>query len=195
MTVEDVSDLRKQGRVEDAYDASRSLYAVDKSKDATICMLLTAVDMQRRFLSDGRAEEAEKIALALQRLAVNAPIAEHTLLGLWGEELAVDYLSNKGYIILERDWHSTHKDIDIIVRKGDLTVFVEVKARRNDMFINPAEAVNWKKQQNLRRAINHYIHYRKIDGPIRFDVITIVGTLGSTNPEIEHIEDFALSMR
>ena len=50
-------------------------------------------------------------------------------------------------------------------------------------------AVDHQKQQNLLRAINHYIHYRRQDCPWRFDVISIVGTPGCQDPQIEHIED------
>lgn len=46
-----------------------------------------------------------------------------------GEQMAVDYLLHKGYQILERDWKSGHRDLDIIALDGDTVVFVEVKTR------------------------------------------------------------------
>ena len=45
-------------------------------------------------------------------------MAEHNDLGKWGEDLAVDYLQRKGYVILERDWRSGHRDLDIIALDG-----------------------------------------------------------------------------
>ena len=60
------------------------------------------------------------------------------------------------------------------------------------MFAEPESAVNYQKLKNLRLVINHYIKYRQIDNPWRFDVITIVGELGCTTPEIQHIQDFQL---
>ncbi|MCR5512072.1 MAG: YraN family protein, partial [Prevotella sp.] len=120
---------------------------------------------------------------------------EHIQMGIWGEELATVYLREKGYIILERDWHSKHRDIDIVAWHDGYIVFVEVKTRRNRDFADPVKSVNIEKQKNLCRAINHYIHYRKPDYPWRFDVITIVGELGTTKPEITHIEDFRLQCR
>ena len=117
---------------------------------------------------------------------------QHLVLGTWGEELAADYLQRKGYTIVERDWHSGHRDIDIIAWDGFNTVFVEVKARRNRAFVEPEEAVNYHKLMNVRRAINHYIKYKNIRTPGRFDVITVVGTPECANPEIQHIEDFQL---
>ena len=120
---------------------------------------------------------------------------KHLQMGVWGEELAVAFLRDKGYVILERDWHSSHRDIDIIAQEGETIVFVEVKTRRNSDFTDPLNAVNFKKQKNLVRAINHYIHYRKFNNPWRFDVITIVGEMGINMPEINHIEDFNLYNR
>ena len=119
-------------------------------------------------------------------------MAAHNELGKWGEDLAAIYLREKGYVILERNWHSNHRDIDIIAQDKDYLVFIEVKARQNRMFAEPESAVNYQKLKNLRLAINHYIKYRQIDMPWRFDVITVVGELGCKEPEIQHIEDFTI---
>ena len=116
------------------------------------------------------------------------PMAEHNDLGRWGEDVAAEYLRQKGYVIVERDWKSGHRDLDIIALDGDTVVFVEVKTRRNCLFTEPVEAVNYQKIRNLQQAANHYIHYRRIDREIRFDIISVVGTIGS-HPDIEHIED------
>lgn len=115
-------------------------------------------------------------------------MAEHNDFGKWGEDIAARYLVEQGYCILERDWKSGHRDIDIIARKDDHIVFIEVKTRRNRLFMEPEQAVDWKKRKNLRASINHYVKYRRIDLQIRFDIITVVGNLGTT-PEINHIED------
>ena len=116
-------------------------------------------------------------------------ISEHSQMGIWGEEVAAEYLQDQGYIILERDWHSDHRDIDIIARQDEVVVFVEVKTRRNTDFGSPERAVDWKKRRNLRYAINHYMSYQKIDSPTRFDIITVVGTLGTPHPTVNHLED------
>jgi Holliday junction resolvase-like predicted endonuclease len=110
-------------------------------------------------------------------------------LGVWGEEQAADYLIRKGYTIVERDWKSGHRDIDIIATNGQVMIFVEVKARRNRVFGEPEDAIDYKKMQNLRAAINHYIKFKNIRQDIRFDVITIVGTPYQGEAEITHIED------
>lgn len=219
MTINEIFGLRNQGRKEEAYEAARAIYATDKSPHAMAAMFWTAVDVLKLRVSEDRMEEEKKIFFALERLLPNVKDEkgwmhdamnkcqtlinrgekrislfdngpEHLKMGVWGEELATAYLREKGYVILERDWHSTHRDIDIIARQGDYIVFVEVKTRRNRDFADPLQAVNYQKRKNLRLAINHYIHYRKFDNPWRFDVITVVGEMGSKMPEINHIEDF-----
>ena len=117
-------------------------------------------------------------------------MAEHNDLGRWGEKVAAAYLQRKGYTVVECDWKSGHRDLDIIAlnEKGDTLVFVEVKSRRNLVFADPIDAVNYQKIRNLQQAANHYIKYRHVDLDIRFDIITVVGT-PDTEPEISHIED------
>jgi len=119
-------------------------------------------------------------------------MAAHNELGAWGETLAADYLERKGYTILERNWHSGHRDIDIIAWHEQVVVFVEVKTRRNRLFIEPEEAIDYRKLNNLRAAINHYVKFKNIRQQIRLDAITIVGTPEQGAPEITHIEDFPL---
>lgn len=221
MHVSKIFSLRRQGLVEEAYEAARNLYAVDKSIDATVAMFWAATDALKIRVNDERLSEAEKIYSALERLltraddengwmhdamkrnlallkqgrnreelAANGPL--HIRTGIWGESLAVSYLRDNGYVILERDWHSKHRDIDIIAQDGDVIVFVEVKTRRNRDIVEPETAVNYQKLKNLSLAINHYVHSKHIDNPWRFDVITVVGSLGSSNPELQHIKDFRI---
>ena len=218
MTVNDVFDLRREGRIEEAYDAIRPLYAEDKGPSTSLAMFWTAVDILRARTGEGRIDEARKILLALERMLPNVPdnngyvqdafarcqqVLEktekreltrnegpnHLQTGIWGEDLAAAYLRDKGYAIVERDWHSGHRDIDIIARHGEYLVFVEVKTRRNTDYGDPVMAVDHKKRRFLRLAMNHYIKYRHIDDPVRFDIITIVGTPGCANPVINHLED------
>ena len=119
-------------------------------------------------------------------------MAAHNELGAWGEQLATDYLQQKGYTIVERDWHSGHRDIDIIALDENVVVFVEVKTRRNRMFGEPEDAIDYMKLRNLRAAINHYVKFKRLSKDIRLDVITIVGTPDRDTPEISHLQDIPL---
>ena len=118
-------------------------------------------------------------------------MAAHNELGKWGEDAAAKYLQQKGLTILERDWQSGHRDIDIIAQDGDTIVFVEVKTRRNRQFTDPEQAVDYRKRRNLLYAMNHYVKFKRLDQELRFDILTVVGT-GEGEPEIEHIEDIRL---
>ena len=119
-------------------------------------------------------------------------MAAHNELGKWGEDLAVDYLQRKGYTIVERDWKSGHRDIDIIAYDENGTlVFIEVKTRRNRLFGDPEDAVDYRKLRSLQSSMNHYIKYRRINVEVRLDIITVVGTIGE-EPNIEHIIDVTL---
>ena len=118
-------------------------------------------------------------------------MAAHNELGKWGEDLAADYLQRKGYTIIERDWKSGRRDLDIVAKNGNVIVFVEVKTRRNSLYGQPEEAVDYRKLQSLQQAINHYIKFRHIRQEVRFDIISSVGTIG-TEPDIQHIQDVAL---
>lgn len=68
MTVKEVFDLRKQGRIEEAYEAIRPMYAAHKGRYTTLCMFWTAADVFKLRLDQGRTDEAEKILEALKRM-------------------------------------------------------------------------------------------------------------------------------
>lgn len=119
-------------------------------------------------------------------------MARHNELGKWGEELAVRYLRDKGYVVIDNDWKSGHRDIDIIAMDDEVLVFVEVKTRSNCHYTEPIDAVNYHKMMNLRRAFNHYIKYHRVDCDVRFDVVAIVGTPENEAPKIDHFKDIPI---
>lgn len=118
-------------------------------------------------------------------------MATHNDLGKWGEEVASAYLEQKGYRIIERDWRSGHRDIDLIAISATDIVFVEVKTRSSRSYGEPYEAVSAQKLRNLRSAIHHYVRSRNPSRRPRFDVISIVMT-DLIRPEIEHFEDISI---
>ena len=107
--------------------------------------------------------------------------------GKRGEDLAVNYLINKGYQILERNWRSGHKEIDIIALDGNTLVAVEVKTRQSNTYGEPDIAVGVMKQKMLIWAAEAYVRYKNLDVEIRFDIISIVMT--NTEIHLEHLED------
>ncbi|MBK0369395.1 YraN family protein [Flavobacterium agrisoli] len=114
-------------------------------------------------------------------------MAEHNELGKLGEELAVDFLVQNGYQILERNWRFQKAEIDILASKNEILAVVEVKTRSSADFGLPQDFVNSKKIKQLLSAVNSYVSDREIDFEIRFDIVAVLKTTESTS--IEHIED------
>ena len=71
MTVKEVFELRKQGKIEEAYEAIRPMYAVHQGKYTTLCMFWTASDILKKRILEQRLDEAEKIFRALLRVLPN----------------------------------------------------------------------------------------------------------------------------
>jgi len=118
-------------------------------------------------------------------------MAEHNALGKEGEDVAENFLKDKGYQIHERNWHSVHKELDIIAQYDGWLVVVEVKTRTGNNWEPPEDAVNKTKIKNIVKAANHYICLHKIDLPVRFDVISVIKENIQWN--IEHFEDAFLA--
>ena len=114
-------------------------------------------------------------------------MSEHLSFGASGEDRAVVYLKRKGYAILERNWHSGHKELDIIARRGNTLVVAEVKTRSSRTWEEPYQAVDRKKQKLIIAAADAYVRRKNLDLDVRFDVIYVVMTGKDT--EIEHIEN------
>lgn len=111
--------------------------------------------------------------------------------GRWGEHRAELLLRSKGYRILGRRVHLSPRDeLDLVARKGDVLVFVEVKTRRTEDFGRPVEAVNRAKRQAMSRAAIRYLRRLRVKPPhFRFDVVEVVGTENDPQPVIRHLEN------
>lgn len=115
-------------------------------------------------------------------------MSKHNERGAKGEEIAVKFLKNNGYVILERNWYSGKKEIDIIATEKDWLVFIEVKTRKDFSFGFPEEAVTPKKEAFLKEAADAYIEAHPQYSKIRFDIISILLTHDKAE-EIKHLED------
>ena len=100
------------------------------------------------------------------------------------EELAGKYFIEQNYEILKKNWQAGRKEIDIIVKKENLIVFVEVKSSSSKKFGHPSERVDKKKVQNLSDAAKQFILTHNLhDIDLRFDLITFV------DGKLEHYEN------
>ena len=108
-------------------------------------------------------------------------------LGKQGETIALHYLQQRKYTIIEQNFRCKCGELDIIAREGKVTVFVEVKTRKNLSYGPPQLAVTPFKQRQISKAALFYLAQKKIQGTnARFDVIAIL--LGNNEvPQIDHI--------
>ncbi len=113
----------------------------------------------------------------------------HNILGKEGERAVFAYLEQKGYRILEKNWHYQNFEVDLIVSNYELIAFVEVKTRTSNFIVSPLESVDRKKQNNLIRAANIYVQIKQISLPIRFDIVSAVYFPAQGIFEIEHYAD------
>ncbi|MGI6168876.1 MAG: YraN family protein [Christensenellales bacterium] len=95
--------------------------------------------------------------------------------GKIGEDAAAHYLEQNGYELVERNYRSVAGEIDIIARKGEKVVFVEVKARSSSRFGSPGEAVDARKQQRIRQAALCFLSEAGMGEryPLGFDVVEV----------------------
>ena len=92
-----------------------------------------------------------------------------------GERVAERWLVGRGWQVLARRFRSGHRDIDLVVERGGVVAFVEVKARRSLEFGDPAAAVQGRKRRELARSAADWI--RRFGGPAtayRFDVVAVL---------------------
>ena len=114
-------------------------------------------------------------------------MAEHYELGKKGEQLAVNYLINKGYKIVERNWRFQKAEIDIIATKDKILISVEVKTRSTNDFGSPQDFVTPKKIKLMVSAMNEYILNKDLDIELRFDIVAI--TKDKSSFDIQHFKD------
>jgi putative endonuclease len=106
--------------------------------------------------------------------------------GSKGENVAADFLLAKGFEIVERNFRFKHAEIDLIVRRGNWLIFVEVKTRSSSAFGEPEEFVGTTQAGKIYEAAEAYIFKTDWQGHVRFDVVSV--KVGSDS-EIMHFED------
>lgn len=113
---------------------------------------------------------------------------KNNAIGKTGENWAADYLQQQEYEILVKNYRYKHYEIDLIARKGNLLVFVEVKTRTNLDYGLPETFVNAKKEAYIRQAAEQYLYETNWQHNIRFDIIAIT-QLADALPQIVHLQD------
>lgn len=115
-------------------------------------------------------------------------MAEHNDFGKEAEAVAKGYLIKRGYEIIAQNFRFQKAEIDLIAKKDNIIVVIEVKARSTNHFMNPEEAVNKRKIKLIISATNHFLEKQNILLPVRFDIISILKKTDHSF-KIHHIVD------
>jgi putative endonuclease len=104
--------------------------------------------------------------------------------GLAGEEQAIRYLLSRGWTLVAHRFRVGRAEVDLIVRRGDLVAFVEVKTRRGDAFGSPFAAVTGLKRRELVKVARVWVdRFGRPSDIYRFDCVGVV------DGRLDHLED------
>jgi len=109
-------------------------------------------------------------------------------IGKWGEDIATEYLTQKGYELVARNIRTPYGEIDIIAKQGDIIIFVEVKTRTSNKMGLPEESITPRKREHMLAAADHYAAENEIDH-WQIDVVAVEGKPGSVEPKITYFEN------
>jgi putative endonuclease len=123
---------------------------------------MATIDLRRaapRDLVDGRSMSGTRRAL-----------------GAAGEEAAAAWYLARGYTVVARNWRCREGELDLVLRRGTVCVFCEVKSRSSTAFGAPVEAVTAAKQARLRRLAARWLADQPPPRPaqLRFDVASVL---------------------
>lgn len=116
-------------------------------------------------------------------------MAEHNTIGKEGEEAAKKYLENKGYKIIEQNYRTKRAEIDIIARRKNVLVFVEVRTKHHERYGTPEETITYTKRMRLGRNAAAYAHRIRYNGSWRIDAVCIVIDQDKALERISHYEN------
>jgi putative endonuclease len=109
-------------------------------------------------------------------------------LGRNSESIAADYLLDRGYSILERNYRVGHKEVDLIAQRDRVVAFVEVKSRAGPRYGHPLESITWSKRREIAYVARVWIAANgRPDLLYRFDAVAVLWR--SRAPVVEHVPD------
>ena len=100
-------------------------------------------------------------------------MAHHNTTGKLGEQMALEYLLQKGFVILHQNWRHSHWEVDVIASYKATVHFIEVKTRRTKKFGYPEDDVTKKKVTNLINAAEEFLYLHPEWKRIQFDILSI----------------------
>ena len=124
----------------------------------------------------------------LKALTLYTNMTQQLDTGRAGEQLAVEFLAGKGWQIIDRNWRSSHWELDIVATQNGVLHFVEVKTKHGRAYGNPEDQVGRSKFRYLARAAEQFLLRHPGWKRIQFDIVAIT-LLKNKPPEIVLIED------
>lgn len=114
-------------------------------------------------------------------------------IGVIGEDIALRWLISKGFIYISQNFKSFHGEIDIIVEKGGITYFVEVKSisisHETKNFIDPRENFSKKKSEKMSRTIDYYLMKNSSVKNFRTSLVCVYINKDSKKATIKFLEN------
>jgi putative endonuclease len=117
-----------------------------------------------------------------------AKMAAHHEFGRAGEQMAAEWLEQRGFHIIFRNWKFRRYEVDIIASRAGILHMIEVKSRHDDLFGKPEDWVNYKKGRHLLSAGEAFQHQYPEWMLIQYDIVSILLT-GDGKPDLFFIED------
>ncbi len=113
-------------------------------------------------------------------------------LGAWGETFAADFLSRKGYLLVEKNFHTRYGEIDLIMKSAEQLVAVEVKTRRSGNYGIAEDSITRKKYQSIQAAMSIFLEkHPELRHEWQLDILVIEAAAGA-KPTIIHYENIYL---
>lgn len=104
-----------------------------------------------------------------------------------GEDLALAWLEGRGLRLLDRNWHSGHKEIDLVMESAERLHVVEVKTLTPPVLSRPFDKVDTVKQGRLVAAARRYVALHRVQKEVQFDVVSVI--LDGERTHVEYIPE------
>jgi len=109
--------------------------------------------------------------------------------GQLGEKIAKEYLEKKGYKIIDQNYRTKFAEIDLIAKKRNEIIFIEVRTKKGNLFGPPEESLNQRKLRKLWLSARSYTSRIGWSGPFRIDAVCVVLRSQNTVEKINHYQN------
>jgi putative endonuclease len=108
-------------------------------------------------------------------------------IGHAAEQMAAEFLERQGYKVLSKNYRYRRSEIDLIVQKGTMVIFVEVKYRSNSTYGHPETFVSNSQISRIGQAATAFMEKNGLESMMRYDVVSV--SLAGATPVIRHFTD------